>query len=530
MNLKSMPLFFLDLQTTGTKPESGAHILEMAWAGQEGEIENFLIQLPDEKKIPYRIQMITGIFQEDMEAAIPLEVAFTRIEERFKGLPCVIHFAQFEKPFLADAFQQLQKENDLNILCTHEIAKRLLPNLPSRGIKGLAGYFGFPSQDLKRSAMQVEATRTIWKGLIEALANQGIETYDQLLAWMQATPKVARTKYEYPLSKEKRLSLPDEPGVYRMVSKWNEILYVGKATSLKDRVNSYFRGQKNRDPRKLEMLTQVYDLHVTVVGSPLEAALLETDEIKRLDPRYNISLETGHRGIVFFNREMTDLSFEQNDEFCVGPFSSAMVFDSIRNLSQCLIAGQFHDNIFFEPIDAALVKEGYELFCFRNNFAEDTFKSVRNSLALGIWWNRNYVLENEIASDEGTADATESSELNETSVENEIEEMEVLTAEDIADKFERHIMRAGRSYMRAKELTRMLNSDIDFKIIEGDSEKNYKLKVRKGLISNDENSERVKKIQLWNGLDIDTYDRMSVLLMELTKIQNHKGSVKIQVL
>lgn len=545
-----MPLFFLDLQTTGTKPESGAHILEMAWAAQEGDIESFLIQLPEEKKIPYRIQMITGIFQEDMSAAISMEMAFSRIEERFKNLPCVIHFAQFEKPFLADAFQQLQKENDLNILCTHEIAKRLLPNLPTRGIKGLAGYFGFPSQDLKRSAMQVEATRTIWKGLTEALVQQGIETYDQLLEWMQVTPKAARTKYEYPLPKEKRLSLPDEPGVYRMVSKWNEILYVGKATSLKDRVNSYFRGQKNRDPRKLEMLTQVYDLQVTVVGSPLEAALLETDEIKRLDPCYNISLKTGHRGIVFFNHEMTDVSFEQNDEFCVGPFSSAMVFDSIRNLSQCLIAEEFHDNIFFEPIDAALVKEGYELFCARNNFAEDMFKSVRNSLALGIWWSRNYVLEDveeenadnlaEVEQDseshagssarEDNAFAANDTETAEALTEEDLEEIEVLTAEDIADKFERHIMRAGRSYMRAKELTRMLNSDIDFKIIEGDSEKDYKLKVRKGFISSDENSDRVKKIQLWNGLDIDTYDRMSVLLMELMKIQNHKGSVKIQAL
>lgn len=521
MKLVDLPLFFLDLQTTGSKPESGAHILEMAWSSLDGEVESTLVQLPEEEKIPYRIQIITGIFNEDMDVAIPLAEAFAKIENEFLGRPCVIHFAQFEKPFLADAYSKLGKENPFNILCTHEIAKRLFPNLPTRGIKGLAGYFGFPSSDLKRSAQQVAATQVIWKGLVSALAEQGVATYEQLSEWLAVTPKTARTKYEYPLAKEKRLSLPDQPGVYRMVSKWDEVLYVGKATSLKDRVNSYFRGQKNRDPRKLEMLTQTYDLRVTVCGSPLEAALLETDEIKRLDPRYNISLKVGQRSIVFFNHDLTDFSFEQNDDYCFGPFSSAMVFDSIRNLSGCLIDNKFHDNIFYEPVDAALVESGFELFCSRNNFSKETFKSVRSILAQGLWWNRQYELE----SDDEEVVAEVSAEIDDLS-EEEIE----LTAEDIADKFERHFMRAGHSYLRAKQLTKILNADIDFQITSDNLNSKYHLKVRKGFITHEAPSERVKKIQLWNGLDIDTYDRMSVLLSELAKIKSQNGQVQIQAL
>ncbi len=525
MRLTEMPLYFLDLQTTGSKPESGAHILEIAWSSLEGDIESALVQLPDEEKIPYRIQIITGIFNEDMSSAISLKEVFDGIEARFSGLPCVIHFAQFEKPFLADAHEKLGRPNPLNILCTHEIAKRLFPNLPTRGIKGLAGYFGFPSTDLKRSSQQVAATKVIWRGLVSALAEQNIQTYEELQQWLQVTPKAARTKYEYPLPKEKRLSLPDQPGVYRMVSKWDEVLYVGKATSLKDRVNSYFRGQKNRDPRKLEMLTQTYDLRVTVCGSPLEAALLETDEIKRLDPRYNISLKVGQRSIVFFNHDLNEFSFEQNDEYCFGPFSSSMVFDSIRNLSSCLIEKHFHDNVFYEPIDAALVESGFDLFCERNNFAKETFMSVRSILAQGLWWNRQYDLED---SEEELLEAAESEA---ESSEEEVSEVEVeLTAEDIADKFERHFMRAGRSYLRAKQLTRILNSDIDFHITPEDLETKYHLKVRKGMINNQAASERVRKIQLWNGLNIDTYDRMSVLLSELEKIKTQSGQVKIQTL
>ncbi len=217
----------------------------------------------------------------------------------------VIHFAQFERPFLLDAYQRLQEQMPFSIICTHEIAKRLLPNLPTRGIKGLAGYFGCPSGEFKRATGHVQATQVIWQGLTVALEEKGIYSYADLLNWLQETPKVARSKYEYPLPKEKRLALPKEPGIYRMMSRWGEVLYVGKATSLHDRVNSYFRGQKNRDTRKLEMLTQVWDLQVTTVGSPLEAALLETDEIKRLDPPYNVSLKVGHRELAFFNRDFT---------------------------------------------------------------------------------------------------------------------------------------------------------------------------------------------------------------------------------
>ncbi|QDK39555.1 exonuclease domain-containing protein [Bdellovibrio sp. NC01] len=537
MKLNELPLFFLDLQTTGAKPESGAHILEMAWSTLDSEIESSIVALPEGEKVPYRIQMITGIFTEDLDTALSAEHLFGNIEEKYKDHHCVIHFAQFEKPFLADAYEKLQREMPFPILCTHEIAKRLLPNLPTRGIKGLAGYFGLPSGDLKRSAHQVEATRVIWKGLVGALAEKGIHTFDDLSVWMQDTPKAKRTKYEYPLPKEKRLELPDQPGVYRMVSKWNEILYVGKATSLKSRVNSYFRGQKNRDPRKLEMLTQVYDLQVTVCGSPLEAALLETDEIKRLDPRYNISLKVGARGIVFFNRDFSNLSFEQDEEFCVGPFSSAMVFDSVRNLADCLASAEFHDNIFFEPIDADLVKEGFALFCERHGLEPYTFTSVRSILALGIWWDRQekFVeeeLEEEIESEETSSDKlvllAEFEDANSSSEEEE--EDIILTAEDIADKFERHFVRAGRAYLRAKELTKILNSNIDFKIDEEDPQTHYQLKIRKGFVTHEATAERVKKVQLWKGLDIDTYDRMSVLLSELMKIQSHDGVVTIQPL
>ena len=76
-----------------------------------------------------------------------------------------------------------------------------------------------------------------------------------------------------------RLSLPTAPGIYRMLRTDGSVLYVGKAASLHHRVNSYFRKQAGVPERSLEMLSQARAISFDVTPSPLEAALLEPDEI-----------------------------------------------------------------------------------------------------------------------------------------------------------------------------------------------------------------------------------------------------------
>jgi DNA polymerase-3 subunit epsilon len=536
MKLENLPLFFLDLQTTGSRPGE-SDILEMAWARvQDAEVESGIesvLVTPSTGFVPRRIQMITGITDTDMNSAVDLPTAFGKLEGFLNRLPlkgtkpwAVIHFAQFEKPFLIQAYQLLGKDLPFEILCTHKIAKRLMPNLPTRGIKGLAGYFGYNSGDLKRSSSHVEATRFIWQGLQEALQKQNLQTSEDLLAWLEETPAAKRKKYEYPLAKEKRLSLPDQPGVYRMISRWGEILYVGKATSLHNRVNSYFRGQKNRDARKLEMLTQAWDLQVTPCGSPLEAALLETDEIKRWNPRYNISLKTGARAMVFFNRDFTSVSTEQDPEHEVGPFSNSMVLDSMIKLVQSLKSGVYNPLMFFEPLPAELLEAGFALFCHRHGFTPGNFHSVRSILAVALRWLKAE------SSRETTELVTDDTSENNSAEEDQIlEELLVLTAEDIADKFERHFLRAGRAYLRARQLTRLLNSDIGFQA-QGDSQWRV-VKVRQGQLLADPHLEPTP-VELprtsfpWAGLNISTYDRMSILTSELQKIKSQDGTVVIR--
>lgn len=85
-------------------------------------------------------------------------------------------------------------------------------------------------------------------------------------------------------------ALPASPGVYLFTNTQGEILYIGKARSLRDRVRTYFRRGSLLTPRIQSMIEQVADLDVLVTQSELEALLLENNLIKQHRPRYNILL------------------------------------------------------------------------------------------------------------------------------------------------------------------------------------------------------------------------------------------------
>ncbi len=84
-------------------------------------------------------------------------------------------------------------------------------------------------------------------------------------------------------------TLPQRPGVYRMYDAAGELIYVGKAASLRDRVGSYF-STRSQSPKVAAMLRRVARIEVTVVGSETDALLLECNLIKAHRPRYNIIL------------------------------------------------------------------------------------------------------------------------------------------------------------------------------------------------------------------------------------------------
>jgi len=86
-------------------------------------------------------------------------------------------------------------------------------------------------------------------------------------------------------------TLPDAPGVYLMKSHLGEIIYVGKAKILKNRVSQYFKSSKNHSVKVKAMVKNIFEFEYIVTDSEMEALILECNLIKRYSPRYNILLK-----------------------------------------------------------------------------------------------------------------------------------------------------------------------------------------------------------------------------------------------
>ena len=94
-----------------------------------------------------------------------------------------------------------------------------------------------------------------------------------------------------PYLSDKTKKLPTQPGIYIMKDKTGEIIYVGKAKSLKNRVSSYFRSVDKHLPKVYKMVENVWDFEYIVTRSEFEALILECSFIKQHSPKYNILLK-----------------------------------------------------------------------------------------------------------------------------------------------------------------------------------------------------------------------------------------------
>ena len=90
-----------------------------------------------------------------------------------------------------------------------------------------------------------------------------------------------------------KISIPKEPGIYLMKDSKNEIIYIGKAKHLKNRVRSYFL--KNQNYKTQKLVSKIADIEFVLTDNESEAFLLESNMIKRYRPMYNIELKDQQR-------------------------------------------------------------------------------------------------------------------------------------------------------------------------------------------------------------------------------------------
>jgi excinuclease ABC subunit C len=148
-------------------------------------------------------------------------------------------------------------------------------------------------------------------------------------------------------------TLPDAPGVYRMLNDKGDVLYVGKAKSLKKRVSSYARGMVHSD-RLMRMIADTAEMIFVTTASEIEALLLESNLIKRLKPRYNVSYRDDKSFPNILLRE--DHPFPQllkhrgaksTKGVYFGPFASAgAVTRTLNTLQRAFLLRSCSDSVF----------------------------------------------------------------------------------------------------------------------------------------------------------------------------------------
>ncbi len=126
--------------------------------------------------------------------------------------------------------------------------------------------------------------------------------------------------------KQKLLKLPVEPGVYFHKNKAGEIIYVGKAAVLKNRVRQYFQ-KSHKDVKTEALVREIYDTDWIVVDTEMDALFLESEMIKRYMPKWNILLrddKTVSYVRISMNEEVPDVSFTRtpmdDKATYIGPF------------------------------------------------------------------------------------------------------------------------------------------------------------------------------------------------------------------
>jgi DNA polymerase-3 subunit epsilon len=289
----------VDVETTGLQP-TRQRIIEIAIIHYRSgvEVDRFTSLLNPGRAIPDYIAKLTGINNELVAEAPAFAELASDVVSRVDGRLIVGHNVAFDIAFLNAELQRLNVPKLINErIDTMGLATRLVSGLRKPGLHSVAKALAVPGHERRAHRAAADATLTADVVLrLAALAHQqGFTTLDQLKGLggpRASSPRDKRSRGRAVLDRSLLADIPKKPGVYLMRDVHGGIIYVGKAKNLRDRVSSYY-SQPLGYTRKMDgLLESIARIDVEVAGCELEALMLESQLIRRYQPRYNTALRS----------------------------------------------------------------------------------------------------------------------------------------------------------------------------------------------------------------------------------------------
>lgn len=278
--IKKLEIYaILDIETTGGKyNEEG--ITEIAIYKHDGKeiVDQFISLVNPKRPIQPYVVNLTGISNKMLSSAPKFFEVAKRIVEITEDCVLVAHNAKFDYRILKLEFERLGFKFERKNLCTVELSKLLIPDLPSYSLGKLVRNLGIPISDRHRASGDALATTK----LFELLLNKDLEK-----RIIKASMRIEPKRQLEPKLVSITQSLSSATGIYYMYNEKGDIIYIGKSKNIKRRINQHFVGE---NPKSKKIQLEVTAVSYEETGSELLALLKESVEIKHHKPKFNRAL------------------------------------------------------------------------------------------------------------------------------------------------------------------------------------------------------------------------------------------------
>lgn len=271
----------VDIETTGGYADNH-RITEIAIYHHNGiEVtDHFYTLVNPGRNVPYFITGLTGITTQMVSEAAPFEEVAENILQLLEGRVFVAHNAHFDYSFLKKEFEQAGIHWQAKKLCTVRLSRKIIPGLRSYSLGSLAESLGVKIHNRHRAGGDADATAKIFSLLLNRDADGYIKR--------SLNRNSGETILPPNLPKEEFDRLPAKAGVYYFLNSRGHIIYVGKANNIKKRIAGHFTGDA-REWNRSKIRDEIHHITYALTGNELIALIMESQEIRRLWPKYNMA-------------------------------------------------------------------------------------------------------------------------------------------------------------------------------------------------------------------------------------------------